>query len=280
MSAIVKINNFIAALIDGIKSFFYIRLWSPFFIFAVVSAIVAFMILHPFSSIWSGLIVPIGKSKLFNGGAAFVHFPNHLLIAPSVHGRLTIILAIFLESILWAASILMFTDFYSGQKLKFGDAIRQAFSKYPFLILTNILIYTLTIAVSFIIPDFFRDILEGSPRRQLLFAVAMNFLIYFCYAPFIYVIPYLVLHDENWFRAIGKSIKTFFKNFFTTYFMIFFTQIIILPLSLALTFGTWVSNKFSPETLTIVLYLYIGVYMIASFLLVAMLTRIFLEYHE
>ncbi len=280
MSAIVKINNFIAALIDGIKSFFYIRLWSPFFIYAIVSAIVAFMVFNPFSSIWSGLIIPIGKSSLFGGGSAFVHYPQHLLMSPVVYSRIGVILAVLIESVLVGAAILMFADFFSGQKLKFSDAIRQAFSKYPFLILTNILIYAVIFAMSYLLQDVLSNFLEGSPRRQLAFSVGINFLLFLFIAPFIYIIPYLVLHDENWFVAIGKSIKTFFKNFFTTYFLIAVTQLLVLPFSIMLNNSRWLMQKFSPGIIEPLQYIQIGAYMIASFLFTAMLTRIFVEYHE
>ena len=80
--------------------------------------------------------------------------------------------------------------------------------------------------------------------------------------------------------AFKKSFKTCFKNFFTTFFLVFITQGIVLPLSVILDLGVYVTDKFGPEILIWILYLQILVYMIASFLFIAMLTRIFEEYHE
>jgi hypothetical protein len=275
-----KINNFISVFIDGLKSLFYYRLWTPFVLLAILSFFVAYMIYNPFASFWSGLILAIGKSKFFGGGSAFAHYPNHLLIAPSIYSRVSILPAIIVESLISAGAFVIFAGFYSGQKVGFFAAVKKAFSRYHFLILSSIIIYGLLLFVSWIIPGFFEEFLKGSPRRLIIFSIAMRFLLFFVLSPFIYVVPYIVLQDENIVSAFGKSIKTWFKNFFTTFFVVAITQGITLPFFIALDFSIDVSEMFNPGILSYILYAGIISVMIASFLFTSMVTRFFAEYHE
>jgi len=280
MTVLNKINNFIAVFIDGLKSLFYIRLWTPFFLFAVISAFVAYMLLHPYNSLWSGLITSIGQSKLFGGHEAFLHYPTHMLLVSSVFGRVNNVISIIFESILTASAFIIFVGFFEGQKIKFGFALKQALKKYHLLILTSIIIYALFILMNELIPPIFLEMFKGSPRRILLFAVVYSFFIFAVLAPFIYVMPYIIIKDEGIISAFKKSFKTFFKNSFTSYFLVFVTQILVLPFSLALNFGSIVADRFSPDMLGWLLYGQIGAYFIASIIFTAMMTRIFVEYHE
>lgn len=280
MTIINKINNFIAVFIDGIKALFYVRLWTPFFLFMMISLFVAYMMLHPYNSLWSGLITSIGQSKLFGGHSAFLHYPTHMLMVSSVFGRVNHLISIIFESVLTASAFIIFVGFFEERKIKFGFAFKQVIKKYHLLVLTSIVIYALFSILNELIPPIFLDMFKGSPRKILLFAVIYNFFIFAVLAPFIYMVPYIVIKDEGIFSAFKKSVKTFFKNSFTSYFMIFVTQILVLPFSLALTFGSIVADRFSPDMLGWLLYGQIGVYFIASIIFTAMMTRIFVEYHE
>ncbi len=280
MSAILKINNFISVFIDALKSLFYIRLWTPFFIFFVISLAFAYIILNPYSGFWTGFVTAIGTSGIFGGGEAFTHYPQHLFLSPSVHSRINLILSVILDSLLTGAAFAIFAGFFSGEKVKFSEGVRIAFSKYHWLVLANIIIYAILIFVQWLLPEIFIDMLIGNPRRVFAFIVALKVFMFLALSPFVYVIPYIVLNNENLFSAILKSIKFFFRNFFSTFFAIFITQLIVLPLSLGLDYSSWVADKFSPETIAVILYLEVFVTMIASLLLTAMLTRFFIEYNE
>lgn len=280
MSMLLKLNNFISAFIDGLKCLFFIRLWKPFFIFALISAAAAIIILNPFSSIWSGIIVPLGKSKLFGGGEAFVHYPGHLLVSPSVYGRINLILSIVFDSLLAAAAFVIFTGFFAGEKIKLMTALKKAFSRYHWLVLANVFVYAVLLLVAWLVPQFFADFLKGSPRRIFLFNVVFKIFQFFVLAPFIYMVPYIILRDENFLAALWKSLRMWIKNFFTSFFLVAVPLSLTLPLALGENYVIWLSERFGPEIVSLLLYVEIIVFMIASFLFTAMLTRIFTEYHE
>ncbi len=280
MSMILKLNNFISAFIDGLKSLFFIRLWKPFFIFALLSAVAAIVVLNPFSSVWSGLIVPLGKSKLFGGGEAFVHYPSHLLIAPSVYGRISLLLSVVFDSLLSASAFVIFAGFFAGEKMKFMAAVKKAFSRYHWLILASVFIYAILLLVAWLVPQFFEEFLKGSPRRIFVFNIAFKIFQFFVLAPFIYIVPYIILRDENFLVAVGKSLKTWVKNFFTSFFLVAVPLSLTLPLALGENYVLWLSERFGPGIISLLLFAEIFVFMIASFLFTAMLTRIFTEYHE
>jgi hypothetical protein len=280
MPVLVKVNNFVSAFLDALRSIFYIRLWTPFLILMLASAGLAYMILNPFSGPWSALVISLGKSGLFGGEEAFVHYPQHLLISPAVYSRVGLILAVFLDSLLTGTAFVMFAGFFSGAKVGFAEGIKKAFSRYHQLILVNIVIYVIMMALIQLVPKLFTESLIGNPRLTFAFIVAFRTFMLFIFSFFIFAIPYVVLQNENAFTAILKSFKTFFRNFFTAFFAVFITQILIQPFSIGMDYGSVVAERFSPETISILLYLEIIATMIASFLLTAMVTRFFTEYHE
>ena len=80
--------------------------------------------------------------------------------------------------------------------------------------------------------------------------------------------------------AVWKSLKTWIKNFFTSFFLVAVPLSLTLPLALGENYVLWLSERFGPEIISLLLFTEIFVFMIASFLYTAMLTRIFTEYHE
>jgi hypothetical protein len=277
---LLKLNNFISAFIDGLKCLFFIRLWKPFVIFALISAAAAIVVLNPFSSIWSGIIVPLGKSKLFGGGEAFVHYPGQLLVSPTVYGRINLVLSIVFDSLLSAAAFVIFAGFFVGEKIKLMTALKKALSRYHWLVIANVFVYAVLLLVTWLVPQFFEDFLRGSPRRIFLFNIVFKFFQFFVLAPFIYIMPYIILRDENFIAALWKSLRMWIKNFFTSFFLVAVPLSLTLPLALGENYVMWLSERFGPEIISLLLYLEIIVFMIASFLFTAMLTRIFTEYHE
>lgn len=280
MSALLKLNNFIAAYIDALRSMFYIRLWSPFFIFTLISLAIAFMLLNPFAGFWSALVVAIGKAKLFSGGPGFVHYPQHMIMVPGVYGKVSIIVSILFDSILTATGFIMFARFFAGEQVRFFESLKDAFRKYLWLVLASVLVYAVLYLVSRFVPEIFRDFLIGSPRRQIAFDFAFKIFMFFVLSPFVYIQPYLVIDNENLLVAIGKSIKMWFRNFFSTFFAIFLTQLLLLPFAVGMDFSFRLASSYSPELINWLLYGHVVLFMFASFLLTAMLTRFFVEYHE
>ena len=280
MPFLLKVNMFIAAFIDGLRSLFFPRLWTPFLIFALISAGIAYMLLNPFSSIWSGIIVPIGKSRLFGGGEAFVHYPGHLLITPSIYSRLSLLMSIIFDTALGASAFIIFAGFFAGEKVKFITAVKKAIGRYHQLILAGIFVYAVLLFLGWLVPQFATDFLKQSPRRIFVFSVAFKVFLFFVFSPFIYIVPYIILKRENFFSALHKSVKTWLKNFFTSFFLVAITQGLTLPISLGLEYSGWLADRFGPEITGLLIFADIIIFMIASFLFTAILTRIFTEYHE
>ena len=280
MSAILKINNFIAAFIDALKSVFYVRLWTPFFIFFLISIAFAYMILNPFAGPWSGFIIWIGTNSLAGGSEAFTHYPQHLLFSPTVHSHLNLVLSVLIDSLLTGTAFVIFAGFYRAKRISFAEAISRAFASYHWLVLASVVIYAVLYLVQLLIPKIFMQMLIGNPRWMFSFIVGLKMFLFLVFSPLVYIIPYIVLQNKSFFSALVSSIRFFLKNIFTTFFAIFITQLIVLPFSLSLDYSGWIAEKFSPETIAVILYIEIFAAMIASFLLTAMLTRFFIEYNE
>ena len=99
-------------------------------------------------------------------------------------------------------------------------------------------------------------------------------------AMFMYVLPYILIDGERFVAALGKSVRTFFRNFVSSYVLAVVPYLLVLPLSAALFDPVLIVTRFSPE---LVLYLLIGqivANMIASFVFASSVLRFYWEYAE
>jgi hypothetical protein len=273
-----KFNFLIGTYIGTIKAMFSPRLWIPYLLFALVSLLLLLLFANPFLPGVGQFFAWLAQS--IAGTPAVTHYPDLYVFLPRTYGWVIVVVSVFLEAVLIGAGFLMFSGYYQRERIGFGKAFRQAKEKYIQVTAVWLFYTVVFLAMLMVLPKLFDSLIGGSPRRMMAFNVALRLAGSAVLAVFMYVIPYVLLTGERFSAAIGKSVKTFFKNIVSSYMLAVIPYLIVLPFTVALFDPFMLVRKFSPE---IVLYLIIGetiANMLASFVFVSSVLRFHWEYAE
>jgi len=273
-----KLNFLIGSYIGTVKAMFSFRLWTPFLIFALISLVVVLLFANPFIPVIGPLVS--GLAEFIGGSEAVSHYPDLFVFLPKTYGWVTLVLSVFLEILFIGAGFLMFTAYYRNERIGFGKAVSGASKKYFQIVAVWLFYYVILLLLLTFLPKLFDPLIGGSPRRTMAFSVLLRLAGTFLLAMLMYVLPYLLVDGERLLTAIGRSIKTCFKNPFSSYTLALIPYLLMLPLSIALFSPATIVRKFSPELVLYLIIVEIVVNMIASFIFVSSVLRFYWEYAE
>ena len=273
-----KLNFLIGSYIDAIKAMFSVRLWTPYFIFALVSVLMAWLFTKPFLPVIGPCVTEV--AVFIAGTEAVLHYPDLYGFLPSVFGWTNILFSILLEVLLIGTGFIMFAGYFKHERVGFFSALGAAKGKY-FQLVAMWLFYTAVfLLLLFYIPKVFESRIAESPRAILALHILLRFVGYVILAMFMYVLPYILLDRERFISSLANSVRTFFKNIFSSYIIAVVPYLIALPFSVMLSNPFLIVRKFSPE---LVFYLITGeiiANMFASFIFTVTLLRFYWEYAE
>jgi hypothetical protein len=273
-----KLNFLIGAYFGTIKAMFSPRLWTPYFLFAIVSTLLLILLVNPYLPVLGPAMASL--AQFITGTEAVVHYPDMYALLPRTYGWESLVLSVILEALLIGTGFVIFSKYYRGERPAFGASLVIAKGKY-FHIAAIWLFYTVVFLLLLMyLPRLAGSLIEGAPKRIMAFNFAVRILGSGILAMFMFAIPYILLDSVRFFSALGRSIKTFFKNFFSSYVLAVVPYLLVLPLSAALYDPVLLVKKFSPE---LVFYLLIGqivANMLASFVFVSSVVRFYWEYAE
>lgn len=273
-----KLNFLISTYIGTIKAMISFRLWTPYFLFALLSVALALLLTNPYLPVIGPILAAI--AKFLTGSEAVWHYPDLYALLPQTHGWLTLILSVVLEALLIAAGFIMFSGHYKNAKIGFGAALGTARSKY-FQIVAIWLFYSLVFLLLLIfLPKLFDPLIGGSPRRTMVFNFGVRLLGSGILAMFMYVLPYILLDGEKLLGAVGRSVRTFGRNFISSYVLAVVPYLMVLPFSATLFDPALVVRRFSPELVLYLLIAQIAANMVASFVFASSVLRFYWEYAE
>ncbi len=268
----------IGSYLGTIKAMFSPRLWLPFFLFALISLGIAWLLINPFMPVLGPVIS--GVSKMITGTDAIAHYPDLYVLLPQTYGWVTLVASVLLEAMLIAAGFLLFSGHYKHERVGIGAAFSGAAKKY-LQVVTVWLFYTLVfLALIIYMPKLFDSFIGGSPRRTLAFHILLRFVGSGILAMFMFVVPYVVLDSLKFKTAVTKSIRTFFKNPISSYTLALVPYLLVLPFTMVLFDPMLIVRKFSPELIFYLIAAEIVVAMIANFVFTSTVLRFHLEYAE
>ncbi len=273
-----KFNFILGSFLGTIKAMFTLRLWLPFFLFALLSFAIVWLLTNPFMPVLGPVIA--GVSKLITGSDAITHYPEIYVLLPMTYGRIALVLSVLIEALLVGSGFLLFSGHYRHERLRVGGAIRGAAKKYPQIVAVWLFYTIVFLAMIIYLPKLFDSFIGGSPRRTLAFHILLRFVGSGILAMFMYVVPYVVLDSLKFTTAIGRSIRTFFRNPFSSYFLALVPYLLTVPFTLALFDPMMIVRKFSPELILYLISAEIVVSMIANFVFTSTVLRFYWEYAE
>jgi hypothetical protein len=286
MSALEKFNFFLSTYGRMFVALFNFRLWPPFFIYLIVTAIIVFCIQSMFSPLLSGWVIPLLFSlvRIFSFGEAdpqiMLHYPDHLSGLPYALQCSSIVPSLFLESLLTSAGVLMFAAYFRQQSPSFGSSVRAAAKHYPKIVLIWLVTVVLSILLFKFLPGLFREFVAGSPRRQIALMIGMQGLSTLLSALFIYAIPYLVVHNRPLGACFSGTFRMFFKHFFMTCFLVGLPQFLTLLLVIPLQRADKIVTTFNPGVVILMTYGMAVLFALVSFFATGSIVRFFLVTSE
>lgn len=245
-----KLRTVYHQIIQVLKS--QLKLLVPFGIFAAVESVVlTFVYLAPRVPFRAVLGPPIRAFK----GEMFLHYPVNFLLIPEVSSFMRNVLTVVLGSLLAGTAALMIRQAFWKKTVVFTASVGEASRKY-FQLAAIILVIALILQYSYkgvglAVMKFVPQVQWKGPVTIILSVLALLIVQAF----FAYAIAFLMLGNEQLFKAMWKSFVFCGKNIWQTFLIVtlpflFYVPIIILQYKTAFL----IDNVF-PEIVLIIAYI-------------------------
>ncbi|MBU1912952.1 MAG: hypothetical protein KKB22_05435 [Candidatus Omnitrophica bacterium] len=255
----------------------------PFFISGCIKlfgiAVIFFSIFYPLSIVFGPLI-----KSLY--GEAFLHYPFNFSLMPKLFYYVQITVYIFLEGFLTSVAVWMAFRVNEGKKPSLRESAGKALPKYVAVmaLLASIffIVYLLNYAEAFAIKKFLIKFkfMEVLVKKNLLefILICVNFLIVVLLeSALAFAIPFIVLENKKFFKAIGSSFSLARRNFGSVFILILAPTLFVLPFTLLGAGLPILTNKTFPEITFIVLGGSVIVGFLADCMVTLSLTFLFLS---
>lgn len=257
---------------------FSIRLWTPYFVFAVISVGILWLLANPHLPVVGPVTSTVGR--WIAGSEGYLHYPGLYIFLPKVYGWITVVCSVLIEVLLIGAGFLMFFGYYSRERISFSSALSRAWASYLQLVAIWLFYVLLFLLLLLYLPKLFDPLIGGSPRRTLAFGIGVRFLGSIILAVFMYVLPNILIDGERFMVGVRRSVRTFGASMFSSYIIALVPYLIVLPFTIVLYDPALIVEKFYPE---LVLYLIAGQIvgnMFAGFVFASTVVRFHREYGE
>ncbi len=268
MAFLKNFNHFLSILLDTLRAAARGRIWLVLLGYAAIMALGLLALYRCFTPVTYPFSKVVLALASFIGGwsaQGFYQYPSQFLILPVAHSWFKVVVAVLFEGLILGSVALMFHRYFTGADTA-TRSTRSLWSSWGHFILASLLLNLLLILLSFV-PGMLQTFMEGNPRRQLIFELAVAPVIYaLLQALFFFVIPSIALYGENIFQALARSFRAFFHRPLTCFFLAAAALIPPTLIGLAANHPDVIIDKFHPELMYWVLLLGVVADMIFNFL--------------
>ena len=278
-SAPDKINFLIATYTRLLSGLFKLSVWSPLLILALFQALGLLLLSNFFVGGLRQVLYPFLSLFL---PEALLHYPQYYLALPSLYsGYNTLILGPTVWVLISASAVYKLGGYYRGAKLSLSEGLRESVRLYIPLLLFWVIETVMIFVVLFSLNVAFREYVAGSPRTRLLFEYGYQ-LIAYCFSAFlIYSIPGIVISGRRLGGAIKHSIGLCRKNFFLTFIIIAVPGTVGALIDIFVSgFSPQLVSLFSPESITLILYIRISLGILINLLVYGSAVFLYSEMDE
>ena len=255
----------------------------PFYISGGVKlfgiAVIFFSIFYPLSIVFG----PIIKTLY---GEAFLHYPFNFVLIPKLFYYVQIATYIFLEGFLTSMAVWMVFRVNEGKKPDLRESAAKALPKYiavmALLASIFIIVFLLNYAEMFVIKRFlmkfkFMEVLVKQNLLEFILICVNFFIVALLESVLAFAIPFIVLENKKFFKAIGSSFSLAARNFGSVFILILTPTFFVLPLTLLGAGLPILTNNTFPEITFIVLGGSVIVGFLADCMVTLSLTFLFLS---
>jgi len=242
-------------------------------------AVIFFSIFYPLSIVFGPLI-----KSLY--GEAFLHYPLNFTLMPKLFYYVQIATYIFLEGFLTSMAVWMVFRVNDGKKPGLRESAGKALPKYiavmALLASIYIIVFLLNYAEMFAIKRFlirfkFMEILIKKNLLEFILVCVNFFIVALLETVLAFAIPFIVLENKKFFKAIGSSFSLAARNFGSVFILILAPTLFVLPFTLLGAGLPILTNKTFPEITFIVLGGSVIIGFLADCMVTLSLTFLFLS---
>ena len=246
-------------------------IWLPFLMILTIQ-IVGFVLIAGF---YHPVLFPVAAPLVaLLGGPDALRYPILYLALPSMFARLNLGINILVASLGGGVATILFARAFGASNA--NGAWRRAIRRWPVLLAFAALSVALVVGVSMLtslIPE--AIVLQNRALRWGSRALGfLCFVVVQCYLA--YTTAWVVLRDQSIWPSLRDSIRVASRTFLPTFLVIAVPSALLYPFSYAADRVEWIAAKFRPEVITVLLGSQLLLEILATFLVVGAVTRLFL----
>lgn len=263
----------------ALGAMFRLRTWAPWGVLLLVQGALLSLLYFAVRPPLSGMLRSTPTWILPPG---FFDYPTHLLLLPAVlYNRLLPVAGLLVESLLQAAATWIFIRHARGQSLPgLCAAVSEVRASYAQLVLFWLLNHALLIGSGALFDLAVGDLWSGYSRRRFALDVAQFLLTATVNSVLAYSTAVIVLERTSPRATLRHTLRALLRHPLATWTTVLAGTLLTVPFSLALGSASEWIRDFHPEVVILILSGSLLASVIASYLVVAVLTSWYLVYRR
>jgi hypothetical protein len=273
------LNRLLGLYLAALRSMRALRLWLPFFLYAVLQIVLLLLCISYVNPRLYPLLSPLISLLGERNAELFSHYPELFILLPYVFQWGKLFLSIIFEGLAIGLASALFVAAFQTRHRSYAK-LSSVFTRWPQLLVTWTIITGVIFLVSWLAPEIFAEYLRGSPRRVEVFQVLLRVVTVVIYAVFVYAVPAMVVRGNNIVQGLRTSVICFVENPVFSILLVLIPFLFTIPVTYLSSKAGVVVAKFSPELMFYILLLAVIIDMLVNIILTGSVVRFLLEEKE
>lgn len=259
------------------KSMRSIKTFVPFLLYAILQIALLFSLVNFSQAPFSKIFIPLIR-KLF--GEPALHYPNFFLVLSPLYSQINIVLSGLIGIVIIGMATYVFAGVFTRERHSINQSFKITMSKYGVLFIVWIIETAFTLLMIIGLPLLLKNLLQPSYSISRIFDMVGLLFAIIMASFFAYTTVLIILDHQKLFQALKNTFSIFKMNSVTTFILIAVPTMIYFPVNFLAGKAPVMINKFSPETITLILGVGIFISFFTSYFQIGSITRFYLLLKE
>lgn len=246
-------------------------IWVPFLIVSAVQAGVLLLMTGFHHPVLLPLGLPLIRLMVGDGAA---HYPTLLYVLPTLFFRANLLIEVLVASLAGGVATVLFARAFGSREAT--EQSPRILRRAPSLMLVSLLIVAVLLGITALTARVPRELVVRERMVRWGMLIGEMGLIVVIQSFMAYTTAFIVLKGHGIWPALRDSVRVTWRTFLPTLVAVGLPQLLIFPFSFATSRVGLVADRLKPEVVTGLIGVQIVVQLLAAFLLVGAVTRLFL----